>query len=164
MPSKAKYPAPDLETVLQQQRGIIFKVARMYTHDEADFEDLVQDISVQVWLSLKKYKKSYALSTWVYRIALNVSIDRLRREERRNKNKEAFRAEPLAQQTNASSERSEQLHQWVQALPPLDRALMMLYLEDYAHEEIAKMIGISKSNVGTKISRLKNRLKKELGN
>lgn len=162
MPNKAKHPAPNFEAVLQQHRGIIFKVARMYTRREADFEDLVQDISIQIWQSLGNYKPSHALSTWLYRIALNVSIDRLRREKRREQHQEAFEALPLAGQPGQPSGRSEQLHRWVQALPPLERALMLLYLEDYPHEEIGEMLGISKSNVGTKISRLKHRLKKEL--
>ena len=159
MPNKAKHPAPDFETVLQQHRGIIFKVARLYTRSEADFEDLVQDISIQIWQSLGNYKPAFALSTWLYRIALNVSIDRLRREERRQRHQEVFEALP---HTGQPSGRSEQLHRWVQALLPLERALMLLYLEDYPHEEIGEMLGISKSNVGTKISRLKQRLKKEL--
>ncbi|MHC4379227.1 MAG: RNA polymerase sigma factor [Planctomycetota bacterium] len=162
MPNKAKHPAPDFETVLQQHRGIIFKVARLYTRNEADFEDLVQDISIQIWQSLGNYKPAYALSTWLYRIALNVSIDRLRREERRQRHQEVFEALPHTRQPGQPSGRSEQLHRWVQALPPLERALMLLYLEDYPHEEIGEMLGISKSNVGTKISRLKQRLKKEL--
>jgi RNA polymerase sigma-70 factor (ECF subfamily) len=162
VPNKAKHPAPDFETVLQQHRGIIFKVARLYTRNEADFEDLVQDISIQIWQSMGNYKPTYALSTWLYRIALNVSIDRLRREERRQRHQEAFEALPLTGPPGQPSGRSEQLHRWVQALPPLERALMLLYLEDYPHEEIGEMLGISRSNVGTKISRLKQRLKKEL--
>jgi RNA polymerase sigma-70 factor (ECF subfamily) len=162
VPKKSTNPAPDFETVLQQHRGIIFKVARMYTHNEVDFEDLAQDISVQIWQSLGKYKPIHALSTWLYRIALNVSIDRLRREERRSRHQQAFEAQPPVGQPSPPSGRSEQLHRWVQLLPPLDRALMMLYLEDYPHEEIGEMLGISTSNVGTKISRLKAWLKKEL--
>jgi len=162
VPNTSTYPSPDFETVLQQHRGIIFKVARLYTRSEADFEDLVQDISIQIWQSLGNYKPTYALSTWLYRIALNVSIDRLRREERRQRHQEAFEALPHTGQPGQPSGRSEQLHRWVQALPPLERALMLLYLEDYPHGEIGEMLGISKSNVGTKISRLKQRLKKEL--
>lgn len=162
MPNKAIYPAPNIETVLQEHRGILLKVARLYTRSEADFEDLVQDISIQVWQSLGNYKPSHALSTWLYRIALNVSIDRVRREQRRQQKQEAFETLPHTGEAGQPSGRSEQLHHWVQALPPLERALMLLYLEDYPHEEIGEMLGISKSNVGTKISRLKQRLKKEL--
>ena len=110
MPNKAKYPAPDFEIVLQQHSGIIFKVARLYTRSEADFEDLVQDISIQIWRSLDNYKPSYTLSTWLYRIALNVSIDRLRREERRQRHQELLEVQPRDRQTSSPSDRSEQLH------------------------------------------------------
>lgn len=135
-------------------------MARSYARNEEELQDLVQEILLQIWLSLKTYRSVYALSTWLYRIALNVSISFLRKEESRRKRLDRVGNKWILEQPLPErSERQELLHQWIQQLDPLNRALILLYLDDYSHAEIADILGISKSNVGTKLSRLRSRLK-----
>jgi len=146
--------------IANRHRGIIYKVARSYARNEEELQDLVQEILLQIWLSLKTYRSVYALSTWLYRIALNVSISFLRKEESRRKRLDRVGNKWILEQPLPErSERQELLHQWIQQLDPLNRALILLYLDDYSHAEIADILGISKSNVGTKLSRLRSRLK-----
>lgn len=148
---------------LGRHRGILLKVANAYCRDRADREDLVQEIVVQLWRSYPRYDGRAALSTWMYRVALNVAISFQRSQLRKSRNVEP--AEHAVFEALASpepvetDERIELLHQFIDALGPLDRALMILYLDDRSHTEIAAILGISETNVGTKISRIKVRLK-----
>ncbi|WP_170254474.1 RNA polymerase sigma factor [Phaeodactylibacter luteus] len=156
---------PGAREVLEQYGSIIFRVARSYAHSAADADDLAQDISIQVWRSLSNYDPSRKLSTWVYRVALNVALSHQRKEVRRKQQAAGLNdgwppkpdpASPL------QAERVQQLQDWIRRLPPLDRALMLLHLDAFSHQEIAAALGISASNAGTKISRLKARMAKDL--
>lgn len=155
-------------TLLQRHAGIVFKVANSYAHGLDDRADLAQEIAAQSWLAYSKYDPARSFSTWMYRIALNVAISHLRNLELRRRHDAVPLDETLhdVADGNAADPESEQQLRLLQAFiarqPPLDRALLLLYLEDRPQREIAEILGISESNVSTKIGRLKQRIRNDL--
>jgi RNA polymerase sigma factor (sigma-70 family) len=157
------------EGLLDEHRGIVFKVAGLYSRSGADHEDLVQEICVQLWRSFGRYDEGQAkFSTWMYRIALNVAISQLRRERRPGSD----RFEPLqvhhlesvggGEAIPEQDERLQALHAFIGQLDPLNQALILLYLEDRSYGDIADILGISETNVATKISRIKQTLRGQM--
>lgn len=148
--------------IIEAHKGILYKVTSAYSRTEQDRNDLVQEILYQLWRSRSKYKSQYAMSTWVYRIALNVSISALRKSTRRQHTSFDATAIQIAQPSDTAegfSEELKQLHQFIHELREVDRALMLLFLDQKPHKEIALILGISESNVATRIHRIKASLK-----
>ena len=133
-------------------KNLVFKIARMYCGNEEDRKDLVQEIIVQLWKSFPKYNNEYAISTWTYRIALNVSISFLRKFKARQRVMEDFQQHPglLYTDENITDERLEYLYQFVGQLKPVDKAIMILYMEGCNQKEISSVIGMSETNVSTR--------------
>ncbi|MQP77078.1 sigma-70 family RNA polymerase sigma factor [Stenotrophomonas sp. MYb238] len=153
--------------LLERHRGILAKVAGSYARQREDREDLMQEIAVQLWRAWPSYDPSRAFSTWMYRIALNVAISQLRGRMRAPGLAAAAEdgLDALPDPAPHDPERSRQLgrlYRFIHALPPLERALMLLYLEERPQREIAEVLGLSETNVATKIGRLKARLRNEL--
>lgn len=154
--------------VLQRHAGLVRKVAHSYTRNAADRADLAQEIALQLWRAWPAYDPARTLSTWMYRIALNVAISHVRNETVRNRHA----AEPLDDRLHdlpdgsgedPDSARHLQLLQTLIARqPPLDRALLLLYLDARSQRDIADILGISETNVSTRIGRLKQRLRDAL--
>lgn len=150
--------------LLAQHRGIVFKVANTYARGAEDRADLAQEIAAQLWRAWPGYDPARSFSTWMYRIALNVAISFLRNDGHRRRH-----AVPLddalhvvADASAIDHEADDQvrvLHRFIASLEPLNRALLLLYLEERSTREMAEVFGISESNVTTKISRLKQRLR-----
>ena len=148
-----------------EHRKIIYKICHAYCRDPEDKKDLEQEIILQLWHSADKYDDQYKASTWIYRIALNVAISFLRRETSRKKRISPVDQEiiELVEDDRESEEQTaniQLLYQFINQLDELNRALILLYLEDHPHRDIAEILGISESNVATKISRIKQQLKK----
>jgi len=152
----------NFQKLIEEHKGILLKVARTYCQNEDDRIDLIQEMSIQIWRSLDKYKEQCKVSTWMYRVALNVAISFYRKNAKRHENTEPLNEE-LFQITEPDNQETEAqlvlLERFIQELNDLDKALMLLYLEDKSYFEIAEILGISPSNVGTKISRIKGKLK-----
>jgi RNA polymerase sigma-70 factor (ECF subfamily) len=147
--------------ILENHKGILYKVANSYCKDSEDRQDLIQEITIQLWKSFHKYDTQYKVSTWIYRIALNVSIS-FYRKERTRKSLTIATDQLVDIQENINDDLEPQILQlnlFIQQLKPLDKALMILYLEDKGHQEISEILGISTSNVATKIGRTKQQLK-----
>lgn len=150
------------EGIIEQHKGILFKVARAYSHDEEDRQDLLQEMMIQIWQSIHKYNDQYKISTWLYRISLNVAISFYRKSSTRVKKYTELNEQFLETTPDDPSEnerRLKLLEQFISELKEIDKALMLLYLEDKSHAEIAEILGMSVSNVGTKIGRIKDKLK-----
>lgn len=150
--------------LLENHKKLIYKVAHSYGKNAADRQDLIQEIILQLWRAFPKYDSQYKPSTWAYRIALNVSISFYRKEKRRPQttslDQETFlKIVDTKEETAELEHHIDLLYQFINALNPLNKALMILYLDEKSHEEIATILGISKTNVGTKISRIKVQLK-----
>lgn len=159
-----KTAGPDIFTsLIDMHKGIIYKIANAYCRDDEQRKDLVQEILLQLWRSFGNYDAQYRHSTWIYRVSLNVAISFYRREQTRKKIAQSYPEEIL--QLKAEEKKPEVreetllLLQCIDELPALDRALILLYLEGKSHKEMAEIMGISETNVATKVSRIKNRLK-----
>lgn len=150
------------ESIMEQHKGILFKVARAYCLDEVDRQDLIQEMMIQIWQSIHKYDEQYKISTWLYRISLNVAISFYRKSSTRAKKYIELNEQTVEAFDEDKSENERQLkllEHFISELKEIDKALLILYLEDKSHAEIAEIVGISVSNVGTKIGRIKENLK-----
>ena len=149
--------------LLEQHRGIVRKVAATYCRDPQDRADLAQEIATQLWRAWPAYDDARSFSTWMYRIALNVAISFVRSDGLRRRHAVALdeTLHEIADEgaDHESNERLRLLQRFLAELEPLDRALLLLYLEDRSQREIAEVLGIGESNVSTKIHRLKQRLR-----
>lgn len=149
--------------LLQQHRGIVFKVANTYAGNPEDRADLAQDIAAQLWRAFPKYDSERRFSTWMYRIALNVAITFLRGDGQRRRHTVALDEDLHDFADDCSDHEADQqvreLHRLIATFEPLDRALLLLYLEERSTREMAEVLGISESNVTTKIARLKRRIR-----
>ena len=150
------------QELIEQHRGILYKVARAYCPLEEERQDLIQEMMIQIWQALPRYNAQYKSSTWIYRIALNVAISHYRKTTTQQRRQQALDANAIQGAEADYSEKEQQfrlLEQFINELKELDRALMVLYLEERSHAEIAEILGISISNVATKVGRIKDKLK-----
>ena len=151
--------------LLEAHAGILHRIGRAYAFREPDREDLSQEIATQLWRSFSRYDDRLAFSTWMYRVALNVAISFVRRQTVRTRHlADPDRVEDASDPGGVASGDRELrlLDRFLAGLGEWDRALMLLYLDGRRHDAIAEVLGISESNVGTRIGRLKDRLRREL--
>ena len=152
----------DFVARLQAHKGILYKVANAYCPRRADRGDLIQDMIVELWRAFPRFDGRASFSTWMHRVAMNVAISFHRSEGRRIRDAvplEEFGLDLAGADAVADAEDDElrALHQLIGQLEPIERAMVLLYLEGYGHDEIGDMVGTSASNVGTRINRIKNR-------
>ena len=147
--------------LVNRYQPVIHKVCRMYADSPEDRQDLFQDILFQLWRSYPSFQGRSNFSTWMYRIALNTAIAALRKEIRKPEHVgldgEAIPAAAPGVEAGAA-ERVEALYGLVRKLSRVDRALVMLYLEDLSYREMSEVLGLSESNIGVKLNRIKARL------
>ena len=159
-------PQARFEASLARHRGIVLKVASIYCWDAEDRRDLAQDIRAQLWRAYSNYDENRSFSTWMYRIALNVAISYRRSSTHRDRHHSSLDDAVLAAIPDPAAhepdDRARELYRVIHQLDDLDRALILLYLEGRSYREIAEVLGISETNVATKLNRLKQRLRKEL--
>lgn len=152
-------------SIIQSNKGIIYKVTNMYCKNVEDRQDLSQEIIIQLWKSFDNYDDRFKHSTWIYRISLNVAISFYRKENSRRKIANPLTDGIINFSEDDCFEDTETdlriLQQMISKLEDLDKALMLLYLEEKSHKEIAQIIGISETNVATKINRIKNNFKEK---
>jgi len=159
--------APELQerfqTAVDQHKKILYKVCNSYCRNRDDRDDLAQEIIIQLWRSFGKFDERYRFSTWMYRIALNVAISFYRRENRRTRYviSDGEHLLEAIDETKSQPEEIRLLYEFIEGLDPLNKALVLLYLEGNNYQEIAEVLGISETNVATKISRLKSKMKQE---
>lgn len=151
-------------TAIKENEGFIFKIASVYTNNRDDKNDLVQEIIYQLWKSYKSFNHQSSLSTWIYRVALNVAIYQLKVSKKR------VLTVPMDGQVldyyeideSQIDEKWKVFRQHIDNLNLLDKGIVMLYLDHKSYDQIAEIIGISASNVGTKLSRIKEKLRTQI--
>ena len=154
-------------TTIDTHKKIIYKIVNSYCQNKEDRKDLEQEIIIQLWNSFDKYNAEYKYSTWMYRIALNVAISFYRKEKKWSVKNDFYNEDSIyciADENENGIELDNNiklLQEFINNLNELSKALMLLYLEEKPYGEIAEILGITKTNVATKISRLKLKLKKE---
>ena len=148
---------------LAEHKGLLFKVVRAYAFNLHDQDDLFQEINLQLWKSIPGFRHDAAESTWIYRVALNTAIGWLRREKKQPAEQQPL--DTVAHTLTAAETRRDERLDWLYAaisqLNEIDRSLTLLMLDGYSYREMAAILGISESNVGVKINRIKKRLVKQ---
>jgi RNA polymerase sigma-70 factor (ECF subfamily) len=156
-------PRDEIIALIEQHQALIYKVVHSYCPERAEQEDLAQEIILQLLKSYPRFDHGVKVTTWMYRVALNVAISHYRQLQTRQQHLAPMPEKLVSVAETGDEDLSEevvQLRAFIQALPPLNRALMLMYLDGHSHAEIAAALGISTSNVGTKITRIKQQLKK----
>ena len=157
-------------STLDAHKKIIYKIVNSYCSNKENRKDLEQEIIIQLWNTFDRYDPQYKYSTWIYRIALNVAISYYRKEKKGLVQTDFYNEESIytiadEQEYDTSLDINISLLQdFIDKLNALNKAMLLLYLEEKSYEEIAAILGITKTNVATKISRLKQQLKKEFKN
>jgi RNA polymerase sigma-70 factor, ECF subfamily len=149
---------------LGEHTGLLVKVIRSFADGPADQDDLYQEILLNAWQSLPSFRGDSKPTTWLYRVALNTALGWSRGEKKHRRSRGTVSISEIAapEVTSAEAERNnrivEQLYTAIRALPPVKRALIVLHLDGFSYREIAEVVGISETNVGVSL----NRIKKEL--
>jgi RNA polymerase sigma-70 factor (ECF subfamily) len=144
--------------LVKEHERIINKVCRVYTRNESDRQDLFQEILYQLWRSFGNFRGESKPSTFIYKVALNTACTQLRNDDRRQRNMAQYQKEDNAPDGENTDEQIQRLHWAISQLDDAEKAIITLYLENHSTEEIAEIIGISTSNAGVKIHRIKKKL------
>lgn len=146
-------------------QGIIFKVVNIYADHKEDKDDLLQEIWLQLWLAYPRFKAESKISTWMYQVALNTALTYTRNSATRSKHLQNLATAPVVAADEDDKVKREQerlLWEMIRSLPKAEKALILLYIEGIGYREIAEITGESESNVGVKLSRIKQKMKNNL--
>ena len=145
---------------LKSHEGLFFKVVRAYAFTPQDQEDLFQEISTRVWNSIPSFRGDSAVTTWIYRVALNTAIGWTQKERKHRAGKQELDGaeHAMLQTSSAADPRIEWLYEQIRQLNEVDRSLTLLLLDGFSYKEMAAMLGITESYVGVKINRIKAHL------
>jgi RNA polymerase sigma-70 factor, ECF subfamily len=145
-------------------QGILFRICNVYARGAENRDDLRQEMLLQLWRSYPSFRKDSAFSTWMYRVALNTALMHSRREKKapRSLPIDGIPASDVPREEQEDNEKVRVLYECIQELPAIDRAIVLLHLEERTSEEIAEIIGVSRGNVGVRLVRLKERLRRAL--
>lgn len=149
----------DFLQMIDEYQNVIHGVCRMYTNDQEDHNDLFQEILSQLWVGYERFQNQSKVSTWIYRVSLYTSITHIKKVMRSRGTIENLKLESEQHETH-KLESEEMLLSAVKKLNEMDRAFVLLYLEDKSYQEMAEILGLSLSNVGVKLNRIKKKLKK----
>ena len=149
--------------IIKDHEGIIYKIARIYADNTEEQADLYQEIVFQMWKSFDSFRGEAKISTWMYRIALNTALFHSKQKNKRGGNVSLDKI--VLKQENYDTvmeDRLKILYQQIRRLNDLEKAVILLFLEGRTHEEISAITGLSHTNVGTRISRIKDKLRKTI--
>jgi RNA polymerase sigma-70 factor (ECF subfamily) len=148
--------------MMEQHKAMLFKICRIYQDDLDDRNDLLQEITLQLWKVFDTYRGESKITSWMYRVALNTAIVFFKKQKRRPDSEQLPDNLEVADDKNNAGEKEEQLalfYRAVQQLDKVEKALVYLYMEDEPYETIAATLGISEVNARVRINRVKNKLK-----
>ncbi len=149
------------ERWLSEHQGLLFKVVRAYAFNDHDREDLFQEISLQIWDSIPNFKQQSAVTTWMYRVALYSAMAWSKKERKHQDKKQPLHTSEHVLSSNVSQAkdpRLDWLYEQIANLDEIERSLTLLLLDGFSYREMSKALGISESNVGVKINRIKKHL------
>lgn len=149
-------------SLLNQHQKIIYKVCNLYMDRQSDREDLFQEITLQAWKAYANFRGEAKFSTWLYRVALNTAITYFRKEKRKPSIISTdIVPDSLDEEDNQIEFQVKAMYAAIGELSKVDKAIVMLYLEDYNYNDIGEMMGITPNNVAVKMNRIKTKLKEE---
>lgn len=147
--------------IVREQKGTVYTVCYMFSSRQDEVDDLFQDTLVNLWRGFDGFRGDSDVRTWVWRVALNTCISADRKKKRRPKTETLDFGVNLYEEPNDSDTRQVQLlHKRISRLPVFDRAIVLLWLEDLSYDEIASIVGITPSNVGVRLSRIKEEMRR----
>lgn len=150
-------------SIIKENEGIIYKITRIYSNTEADQKDLYQEVVYQLWKGFDGFRGEAKISTWMYRIALNTALYHIRKEKRRGYNVSLDELNLKEEEYDpVLEERSALMYAKIRSLNDIDKGIVLLFLEGKKYEEISEIIGLSTSNVGTRMGRIKEKLKSQI--
>ncbi len=156
-------PQQEFLNLVEQHRGILVKICALYARQPEEREDLFQEIIVQLWKAWPSFKGLSKFSTWMYRIALNTSISGLRKKRTELVFMDhAQLPDAVHEEDGDRREKMNSLYKAIRELPEIDRAVVMLYLEDNSYEEMEEILGISQGTLRVKMTRIKEKLKRTI--
>jgi len=147
--------------LLNKHQNIIHKIVNVYMDNAEDKQDLFQEITLQAWKSVKSFRGEAQFSTWLYRVALNTSITFFRKEKKKVQTTTTEDFPEAKQEYDPVEEQVQAMYNAIYALSKIDKALVMLYLDNYSYKEMAEVLGMTVTNVGVKMNRIKLKLKEE---
>jgi RNA polymerase sigma factor (sigma-70 family) len=152
--------------MISDHKRILYKIMYSYCKNPEDRKDLEQEIIIQLWGSIDRYDDKYQLSTWIYKVALNVAVSHYRKdivftEKNVSLDEVIFKVAEDDFSKELMDSRMAQLHQFIDKLDPFKKAIIILYLEDKSYKQIGEILGLTETNVGSKISRIKHQLKED---
>ncbi|MBN2648351.1 MAG: sigma-70 family RNA polymerase sigma factor [Prolixibacteraceae bacterium] len=152
--------------LLYQNQGIVHKICSLYFYNRADKNDYEQELIIQLWKAHPSFSNQSKFSTWMYRVCLNAAIDILRKEKTEPKFVEfSYQDIYTTSETNTeTTDNQEKLYRAINKLSDIDKAIITLYLDEFSYKEIAEIMGISESNTGVKINRIKSLILKTIEN
>lgn len=147
--------------VVKEYERVIYKVCYLYTTKTASLNDLYQESVLNLWKGFPQFRRECKISTWIYRITLNTCISFIRKEKNIPEIVSlTHEAEWFTEEEDGFREILQELYRLINQLGQLDKSLILLYLEEKSYEEISEITGLTISNVATKLSRIKEKLKK----
>ena len=150
--------------IIEKHQGILHKICNIYFYRNPYKEDYYQEMLIRLWKAYPGFNQQSTISTWLFRVALNTAIDLIRKEHIQLKYIELSKNEYTIPETDdVESENRDKLYQAINQLSEVEKAIIILYLEEYEYKEIAAITGMSESNTGVKITRIKNKLINILG-
>ena len=150
--------AAEFSELLNKNQGVIHKISAIYSEDSADKEDLFQEICLQLWKSYSSFRSSALFSTWMYKVSLNTAISYTRRKSKWMKPETPYSETHIAAAMDSCDDKSRMLTEAISKLNRIDRAMILLWLEGESYEEIANIMGITKSNVSVRLVRIKREI------
>ena len=150
----------EFEQIVATYKRTIYTVCYMFSKDEDEVNDLFQDTLVNLWKGMEAFKEQSKLDTWIYRVALNTCISQERKKKRKSARVPMEMDISLYQDNDADTLQVQMLHKRIGRLGMVDRAIVLLWLEDLSYEEIGQIVGISATHVGVKLYRIKELLKR----
>ncbi len=149
-----------IDHIITTYKASVFKICLGFANSPMEAEDLLQEVFINVWKGLKSFRADANMKTWIYRIAANTCMLSLRKYKFKTTSIDQLNeATYLSNDSLALDHRVEALYRFIQQLPERDKTIILLYLDQLSHKEIAQVIGITPNNVGVKINRIKKQLK-----
>lgn len=149
------------EQIVSTHDAMLRRICLGYAHTSQDLEDLYQDVLVNIWRGLSSFRSDSSIRTWVYRIALNTCVSTLRIRSRQPQSASLDEVVMVADQSQERKDAVKEMYECIATLNPIDKAIVMMWLDEYSYEEIAETIGIKRNNVATRLHRAKEKLKKK---
>ena len=151
----------EFSRMVRENKSTIYTVCYMFSNDEDEVSDLFQETLINLWKGFESFRHESKLSTWIYRVAMNTCISADRKKRRQGSKVPLSMNINLYDDEDHETKQVRQLHERIQRLDLIDRALVMMWLEGMSYDEIGEVVGISVKNVGVKLVRIKEKLKQK---